>query len=278
MGISIIVCSRNPELLSALSKNISQSIGCEYELLFKNNNSLNSSIASVYNSLTQQAKFENIIFLHEDIEFLSSNWGSIIQQILSVPSIGLVGLSGSIYKSKFPGVWSAASKQTYRISGSKFLTDLNTNYLYSKVTVIDGCFMATKKKIMINCQFDEKLKGFHCYDVDISLQMKDKYEVVVANEIKFHHFSEGFQNLDWLHSSFYIHKKWQMKLPAITDALEYSNCKLEDYLAAQNVYNVIHRLRFSKYLILKFYFLFIFKYYRLNKFRYTKKTFQYFVQ
>jgi hypothetical protein len=275
--ISLIICSKNSVYLNKLLDNISKTIGCQYEILLHDNLLECRSLCSVYNDLVQRAKYPYVLFLHEDMEFYTVNWGLIIEQTLVNESVGLVGLSGTIYKSKYQGVWSAAKTTTYRVSSECKDLPINQRLSFFKVAVIDGCFMAARKKIFEQYRFDERLVGFHGYDLDLSIQIGQDYLVVVTNGIKFNHLSEGNQNLDWLLSSLYIHNKWKKVLPLSIEKIDEFDRRLSDYLAAQNIYNVIYELRYSYQMILKYYILFVIKYFMMNRLRYTKKTLYYFL-
>jgi hypothetical protein len=276
LGISIIICSKSKIALNRVTQNITDTIGCVFELIHEDNNENNSSLSSVYNRLQKIAQYPFVIFLHEDVLFYSQNWGFVVQKILSCKETGLLGLSGSIYKSKFPSVWSSSLQSGYRISGEQFELISVQDSLCNKVAVIDGCFIAARKNVIETHSFDENLNGFHGYDIDISLEIGKHYDVVVAKDINFTHLSNGIQNLDWLLSSIYIHNKWKNHLPIFVKKISKASIEVNDYLAAQNVYNVIYNLRYSAALLLKYYLLFIFKFFKLNRFKYTKKTFLYF--
>ena len=273
--ISLVICSKNSSYLKKLLDNISNTIGCEYEIIFHDNSNNNLSISTVYNNLFQKTNYPYVVFLHEDLEFHTSNWGLLVHNILLNEKVGLLGLSGSVYKSKYPGVWSASLKEFYRISNCSNEYILNKQ-IFDKVAVVDGCFMATRKDVFEDYSFDEKLVGFHGYDIDLSLNIAQRYEVVVAKGIDFTHYSEGVQSLNWLESSFYVHKKWQKRLPSIVVNISKEKIETCDYLAAQNVYKAIYELKYSGALVIKYNLIFVLKYFKKNRLKYSKKTIKYF--
>ncbi len=278
MGISIIICSKNKIALRKAKQNITDTIGCEFEIIHEDNSLNPISLSSMYNRLFPKANYDNIVFLHEDIEFVSTNWGHKIYSLLENQQIGLVGLSGSTYKSIYPGVWSASLQSTYRFSNSENGFEKNKqNTSFYNVAVIDGCFMAGKKNIFEENNFDERLIGFHGYDIDLSFRVVKKYSLVVAKAIDFIHFSNGHQNTDWIISSLYVHQKHINGLPKSTETLSKEDALFSDYLSAQNFYNAVFELNYSPRLIIKYYYLFVFKFFKCNKLRYTKKTLGYFV-
>lgn len=275
--ISIVVCSINESYLEKLVKNIAETIGCQFELLIEKNEA-NKGICSVYNTKALLAKFDFLIFMHEDVKFDSKNWGHIVVNNFQDENVGIVGLSGSIYKSYHPGVWSASQKSLYRISG-KYYNDqkISNESINYRVAVVDGCFIAVRKNIFNQYKFDENLKNFHGYDIDFSLNIAQRYLNIVIANIDFVHFSSGNQNLEWLKSSYYVHKKWEKILPFKVGAISKKQQKLADYLSLQNVYNICYNEGYSTKILLKYYFLFISLYFKYNSFRYTRKTIKYII-
>src|SRR5690606_21393956 len=65
-----------------------------------------------------------------------------------------------------------------------------------------------------NIKFNENLKGFHNYDLNISFEYKKfGYKLIVTNEILVEHFSLGTLNASWIDSTFKIHSLYQTLLP-----------------------------------------------------------------
>ena len=56
--ISIIICSRTPDISRELKQNIATKIGCDYELVVIDNSSNGHSIFSAYNEGVEKAKGE----------------------------------------------------------------------------------------------------------------------------------------------------------------------------------------------------------------------------
>ena len=268
--ISIVICSINKTFLLNISKNIEETIGLPFEILSFDNSISKRSLASVYNDLGNKAKFDIISFIHEDVIFHTKGWGIILVKLLTDKNIGLIGISGATYKSKYPGTWSTCDKVFYRTHSIQHFkgvakpvtTNINPdNALYAKVAVIDGVFMSTSKKVFAEFKFDEKLlKKFHSYDLDFSLQIGSKYDVIVSYEILIEHMSEGTLDADWLNDSIELHKKWESVLPLNVGSKLYYNMKTSDYKSCCNMLNTA--LKASKIkIILKYYFLCISKFF-----------------
>lgn len=72
--ISIIISSHNQLYFDQLSKNIESSIGVPYELI-QIWNPGTYSINEAYQKGLEQSQYDNLLYIHEDIEFLDQNWG-----------------------------------------------------------------------------------------------------------------------------------------------------------------------------------------------------------
>lgn len=280
--ISVIICSISSELVCNIRNNIKETIGVEHEIIVFDNTFHKFSIAKVYNLLLQQVKFETVCFVHEDLVFVSDKWGVELIETFKDDKIGLIGGWGAIYKSKYPSTWPICAKSLYRVnpSDSNLIYTNNSNdscNSSSEVVVIDGAFMASKKKIIQSIGFDEKmLTGFHCYDLDISLLIHINYKVVVSSKIHLIHLSKGKTDISWVEQTEQFSNKWKKKLPIYVES--YYNAKLfkeSDYYAL-STYLIILLNSPDKHLkILKIYFELLLKYFPNNKFKYSKLVINY---
>jgi len=280
--ISIIVCSINKELLRQLKTNIADTIGTPFELIAIDNNIEKKSICAVYNEGAEKAKHACLCFLHEDVIIHSKDWGVPLTALLSDEQIGLVGVSGAVYKSRYPGTWSACDPGLYRTHSIQHFEnraeakEININpegKNWSEVAVIDGVFMATTKKVFENFRFDDELlKGFHGYDIDYSLQVGSKYKVVVTYRIFLAHFSSGNLNKEWLKYSLLVHEKWKKKLPKSVVDIDTNSKQISDYLSNQCVINVAMLDRQKWWLVMSVFCRMVLKYYQFNKLKYSRQV------
>lgn len=216
--ISIIVCSINAEMLKKFKENIAATINSVYEVIAFDNSILNKSICAIYNLGTNAAKYDIIAFCHEDIIFDTHNWDAEVEILLKDKVIGLIGISGAIYKSKYPTSWNSIPSQYYRSNlievGGKKMDSILDFGTYSRVAVLDGCFIAGRKELFKKYKWNEKnLDGFHMYDIDISLQVGKSYINVVSNNILIKHLSVGNMGYDWLIESENYHKVNKASFP-----------------------------------------------------------------
>ncbi len=220
--ISIIICSRNITLFDKLKESINNTVGVvEYEIIKLDNLTIKESITKVYNRGIDIAKYEFLLFVHEDVVFHTPNWGVVLANIFNQDSnIGLVGIAGSKYKSRYPSAfWHTKIDELFihilqhynsRKPQVQKLGFKENNL--EQVVAIDGVFLALRKNT--NVKFNEEIKGFHCYDLGISIDViENKYEIVVTDQILIEHFSIGNTNLDFVKGVINFHRLYKNKLP-----------------------------------------------------------------
>ncbi|MBT0810563.1 hypothetical protein KIH41_04650 [Litoribacter ruber] len=233
--ISIIICTINPTNLLNISKNIENTIGVPYEIVAIDNTQNPKGLTAIYNEGSKKAKYENVCFVHEDVKFQTQDWGKVILKIFTNEEVGLVGVAGSSHKPKIASGWGALGLQEKFIKINliqhfKFVNQppikqyQNTeNEKLAQVACLDGVLLISKKSIIEEFPFDEKLlKGFHCYDIDLSLAIGQKYKVAVTYEILIDHFSEGKTDVNWIADTILIHDKWKNILPISINPIDHS--------------------------------------------------------
>ncbi len=223
--ISIIVASVNPIYLEKLTLNIAQKIGVPYELLVFENEA-QKGLCELYNLGAEQAKYELLCYMHEDIEISSDNWGCLVADYFKRSDLGILGLAGSGYKSFVPSGWGADDPKKSlnfrnfvqhfkRIEQTPFHEYFNPNQSSeAEVVTLDGMWFCTTKSVCKEFPFDElTLKGFHGYDLDFCLSVGRKYKLLVIYDVLLTHFSEGGYNKDWIEDTLALHHKWNNTLP-----------------------------------------------------------------
>ncbi len=202
-------------------ENIKNTIGCEYELIVIDNSENKYSIYQAYNLGIKKSNGKYLCFLHDDILFETNNWGLKINEIFENDlKIGLIGVAGAKTKTKMPSAWWDCLENQKVINIIQHIPNKAKehwnigfrNTRIEEVAVIDGVFIAARTDDKI--RFNEKLKGFHNYDLNISFEYKKSgYKIVVTNEILLEHFSLGSINESWFNSTFEIHNYYTNLLP-----------------------------------------------------------------
>jgi len=220
--ISIIICSHNKILRNQISINIEQTIGLDYEILITDNSLNEVGICKAYNDCAIQAKYEYLVFCHEDILFHTPNWGILLINHFSNTNARIVGFLGCVIKTRTPSSAYIYNSDLNRHNQLQRYPNGNSIHCYenplnekiSEVSVVDGFFMATKKEYWQNTKFSEDyLKGFHAYDIDFSLKNYQLGKIIVVYDILIEHFSFGNFTSSWVDAQLSLTKKWNLYLP-----------------------------------------------------------------
>ena len=203
--ISIITCSINENYLSKLIESINKTVSIPFEIIVINNNVEKLSLANAYNKAALSAKFENLVFVHEDVEFLNNSWANDIVDLLINLEIGIIGVAGSTYLPSMPSGWylpDDSLNKIFIIQGYKYqekeTIEFNQGIDLTPVYLLDGVFLAMRKNVFDEFLFNEKLDGFHAYDIDLCQRVSVKYTNLFTNRVKILHYSEGKNDKSYL--------------------------------------------------------------------------------
>ncbi len=229
--ISIIICSRDSGALKKVSSNIEETIGVPYEIIAIDNSRNQYSIFEAYNLGAEQSRFDYLCFMHEDIQYHTPHWGSAIIKTLSDTSIGLIGLAGSMIKTKAPSTWETGNKDILvrmnliqHFHNGRRPAHYNTaksNEEVSDVVCIDGVWFCCRKDIWGHHRFDNRnFTGFHFYDLDFSMQIFQKFRVCITYNVVISHYSDGKKDIGWIENAVIFADKWKDHLPVFIPPLD----------------------------------------------------------
>ncbi|RZK10986.1 MAG: hypothetical protein EOO46_08480 [Flavobacterium sp.] len=231
--LSIIVSSYNQNNFCQFEESVSKTIGeIPYEIVKIDNPGI-MGICEAYNLGVSRAKYEYLCFSHDDVAMVTPGWGNKLVEIFKTnPSVGIVGIAGSSYRSLAPSGWYAKDSkrfeyinllQDYRYQSHPPEHKVNNpkNERLAKVICVDGVWFCTKKSVVNEFPFDEiTFKKYHCYDLDFSLSVHHKYEAVVTFDILLRHFSEGnYWSKEWAEETLALFYKWKHKMPICVEAI-----------------------------------------------------------
>lgn len=231
--ISIIICSRKPDIPAKLKQNIAETIGCEYELVIIDNSRNKYNIFQAYNEGVRRAKGEILCFMHDDILYHSENWGNkVCEYFDSYPNLGCLGVAGSHLLLDTPAsFWHSGTFCTHYFSRNnegvlqlEGLPDEGNDNGLSEVASVDGMWMCIRRCLFDKIRFDDKsFDGFHCYDSDICMQIiQAGYDIGIAFGVAVEHNKRGSQNACYFKNIRIWYDKWKHFLP-IARGKEFSN-------------------------------------------------------
>lgn len=263
--ISIIICNRDKDISPTLKKNISETIGTEYEIICINNSNNQYNIFQAYNLGITKAKYSIICFMHDDVLYHTINWGKKVMSYFQNPQIGMLGIAGPTFVSKYPGIWwgiENPNNRTYstrqynldtnRLSLSEqHLTNNNPyNEYVSDVAALDGLFFCIPKNLFEKISFDEDFGGFHFYDIDISMQVNQLgYKCICIYDILIEHISVSNLSKEWILASRRFFDKWRKKLPFSVCHYDCRQIKKMEENNLQTMLNILssNHIHFLKY-------------------------------
>jgi len=200
--LSIIVSSYQEDFFKKFEQSVISTIGDNfiYEIIKILNPNI-MGICEAYNLGASKSKFDNLLFIHEDVSFNTLSWGNILIEYLKNPDVGCIGIAGSNIKTLLPIPWWSLDSNSFSNINQYFKNDKIVKFRESKINeviLLDGVFISCRKKIWQEIKFNQNiLKGFHGYDIDYSLRTSSKYKNYVINNILIEHYSEGSLSKKW---------------------------------------------------------------------------------
>jgi len=163
-------------------------------------NQKNGWISKKKNLITQNSKFENIVFLHDYI-ILGENWyhGQLQSgNIFDVRMDKIINLDGSRYRDwciwphnyKFDNMSGYWGKFIDNLMGMNSLIPYEISYL-SKYMYISGSYWICKKNIMEEFPLNESLVWGEGEDVDWSIRVRRNYKFQMNINSEVHIIKEG---------------------------------------------------------------------------------------
>lgn len=222
--ISIIICSRTKAVSEALKTNVQETIGVDCEFVVVDNSKNDYTIFTAYNEGVRRAKGDILCFMHEDIVFHSQDWGKVVTKAFDDKTIGCVGIIGSWYLPKRETTWwlchadAGVLRQgdcTPKGRYFTFIEGVKPQKELTDVVVVDGCWLCIPKAMFNDIRFDDKTyNSFHCYDIDICMQVLNANKrVVVCADVDIEHKSMGNVATTFYSQLSLFFQKWQHMLP-----------------------------------------------------------------
>lgn len=216
--ISVIICSRKHQISDHLRKNIGETIGTDFEIVVIDNSTNKLAICEAYNQGVMKSSGSILCFMHDDINFHTSGWGKKVHTHFEDHNVGAIGVAGSAYAARTSGPWWGAKLLNINIVGNEKLVAEGNFTLQTKSresVILDGLWICIRKSLFPKIQFDSTtFKGYHFYDVDISLQIiQNGQKMLSIYDVLIEHHSIGDVNQHWIKESRLLSQKWKKKLP-----------------------------------------------------------------
>ncbi len=221
--ISVVYCTResNPKHIEHIIK--TSGLHKHIEVIEIINNG--ESLTSAYNRGYNKSKNNIVVFCHDDIIIETKQWGKKLKKHFDKEEqYGIIGVAGSKYLPKSGKWWEKPKwmygkvKHTHNNKSwlSEYSTDLGKGV--EDVINVDGLFFAVHKyriyKDTNYTPFDERVKGFHFYDVDFCFKnFISGVPVGVVTNIRINHMSIGETNEEWENNRIEFSEFYKDNLP-----------------------------------------------------------------
>lgn len=216
--VSIVYCTRqtNPEHKEHLIK--SSGLHKHVEVIEIINNG--ESLTKAYNRGLKQAKYDIVVFCHDDLTIETKQWGNKLVKLFDKhPEYGIIGVAGSKNMPVSGQWWENRNKMYGRVAHthegktwlSAYSEDLGHNL--EETVIVDGVWFAVDKR-RIKKDFNENVEGFHFYDVTFSFEnFLEGVKVGVTTLIRVNHKSIGMTNESWEKNRADFAQNFKEKLP-----------------------------------------------------------------
>lgn len=164
------------------------------------------SLTQCYNEgLNLCQEDEILVLIHDDIS-LPYGWDEKISNIFNTTDYGIIGVAGTSLLGKSGIWWESRADLSGIVSHEKKINNKVVRYdtrfsdeheFVMDVCCVDGVFMAIKKN-RIKKQFNEKITGFHFYDISFCVDnFLEGVKIGVTTSFKLHHKSIGQITEGW---------------------------------------------------------------------------------
>lgn len=199
---SLIICSHKPDRAAAISAHYKKLFtDTSFELIIIPDA---KSLCEGYNRGFKQSSGANIVFSHDDIEFLQRDTPAKIAAHLTEHDV--IGVAGTTLLAN--GAWvSVGDPHVYAMLAYPEGADGRVlvkacgrgGMVVENVQALDGCFFAARREVVEAIPFDEAtFDGFHLYDIDFSYRAHlAGYRVAIARDLVPIHASTGKVNEVW---------------------------------------------------------------------------------
>lgn len=183
------------------------------------------SLSEAYNMGLAQAKYDIVVFMHDDIKFVTNNWGrKLCKHFTRNPEYGIIGVAGT--NNLMSGMWWEDRISMHGIvnhsNGLKTWTTRFSDDLGNKLkpmVVLDGVFFAIDKHKIVHT-FNEEFKGFHFYDLAfIFKNFLAGVKIGVFTDIRITHMSVGETNDEWVINKKQFEELYKDNLPCNLDGV-----------------------------------------------------------
>jgi GT2 family glycosyltransferase len=204
--LSIIICSQDDQKFDNILKVYQRFLPrVEFEIIRLKDA---TSLTSGYNLGVRQAKYDRLIFCHDDIVILDRDFaGKLMRRLDQYDILGIAG-TNRLCDGQWPRSGPAyifghvihlvnEKEKKNKEGNEEFeykIEIYNTaKRVFTGIQAMDGLFLATHRRVVERISFDEKtFDGFHMYDMDFTFRAYlAGLKLAVCADMSILHFSRG---------------------------------------------------------------------------------------
>jgi hypothetical protein len=200
--------------------------------------------------------------MHEDIQFHTVGWGSVVAEILSDPTIGVLGVTGGLHQVAAPAAWWGCGLALCRENVLNVFADGHTEMELRNpegadlidAAVVDGMWLCSRKAVWRQFPFDAAtFTDFHFYDVDYCTEIfRQNLRVCITFRVLLEHHSRGSVNDAWVRNALKYQHKRIGQLPFGPVSVPVAEQRRLELRALQEFTGRLIRSRFSHQLVMKY--------------------------
>lgn len=215
--ISVVFCTResNDDYIKHLVK--TSGLYKSIDIIEIVNNGI--SLSECYKKGIEQAKFDTVVFCHDDIILETKNWGKKLLKHFDNTDFGILGLAGTTSLTNSGRWWDERHLMlgvvNHQQNGKKWTSKYSSSFgnKVLETVLVDGLFFAVRKD-RLKYGFDTNVEGFHFYDLDFTFGNHiNGCKVGVMFDIRVTHLSVGQTNQQWEENRVKFVEKWSENLP-----------------------------------------------------------------
>lgn len=177
-----------------------------------------ASLASAYNQAARDARHEHVVFVHDDVEFVSAD--ALGALAAAMRSADVVGLAGSARASGPAVLWSGhphlhgwVSYPAHSGEGYEAAPLSLEHGVIAGMQALDGLLLACRREVVLGVGFDAAtFDGFHFYDLDFCVRAhRAGWRLAVTTDVLAVHASRGGFGDTWQK----YRERFQAKFPEL---------------------------------------------------------------
>lgn len=213
---------RDKNYNNKFKEHLLQTVGLKNVQILEYQNNNEFSLTEVYNRGLEESLNDVVVFCHNDIVFETKNWGNkVIKHFKRNPEYGIIGAAGSKYIPR-TGVWWEVMSEIFGVvnhehEGKKWTSKYSEpkGNKIDETVIVDGLFMSVNKP-NLKLKYNEKVRGFHFYDVDFCFRnFLENVKVGVFYDIRITHKSIGITNEEWEKNRQQFSEEYKDNLPVL---------------------------------------------------------------